>query len=111
MVTIAKELHGGLQKLNAKLRNCLYMLHVMAGIRSANVKPPPKTLSSPSHATPFSVNTISMTPPLPYSTSPSATVVTMGVHTTKTGNTAKIIDKVMALLLAQASTGIGSRSG
>jgi hypothetical protein len=103
MATIAKELHGGLgtlinklttmvadlQKIDTKQWDCLYMLDVMAVIRSADVKRTPTPLPSPPLPTPLSTTTISVTPP-----SPSATVVTMCAHTTKTGNTAEIINKV-----------------
>jgi hypothetical protein len=106
MVIIATELHSGLgiliakltkmvadlQKLDTEQRDCLYMLNVMASTGLVAAKPPLSSLPLP---TPFSATTISVTPPLPYPTSPSATVVTMGVHTTKTSNAAKIVDKVM----------------
>jgi hypothetical protein len=108
MATIAKELHGGLgtlidklttmvadlQKIDTKQWDCLYMLDVMAVIRSADVKWTPTPLPSPPLPTPLSTTTISVTPPLPYPPSPSATVVAMCAHTTKTGNTAEIINKV-----------------
>jgi hypothetical protein len=104
MVIIATELHGGLgtliakltkmvadpQKLDTEQRDCLYMLNVMASTGLVAAKPPLPSLPLP---TPFFA-TIAVTPPLPYPTSPSATVVTMGVHTTKTSNAAKIVDKV-----------------